>query len=268
MPNNEVILSPEIQKLKDDCALLRDELAALLTEREHLVNTVAPNILAEYAASIGAKEYEALSLDVEVRKLKATIEKIQAIENQGKKPNLEQIEAAVEDELKEWQKKIDAMVDQIEESRNRLNNQMTSEDSAELQKLYRALVKKLHPDLNPHLTDKHKLLWEKVQQAYSNGDLQEMRALSLMGDDVPEAIKASNHLDVLNKRLSQLKTQADALIAQIADIKSNPPITLAEKLDDSDWVAERIAECEKRIKAFTEEKQALEHWLSTWKGAK
>lgn len=266
--SNSIMPSPEVQKLKDDCSLLRDELAALLSEREHLVNTVAPNILAAYATTIGVKEYEALSLNVEVRKLKSTIEKLQAMENHGKKPNLEQIEAAVEDELKEWQEKVDKMVVDIQESQERLKNQMTSEDSAELQKLYRTLVKKLHPDLNPSLSDKQKLLWDKVQQAYATGDLQEMKALALMADDIPEDLTSSNQIETLQERREQLKSQADDLMQQIADLKANPPLAMAEKLDDPDWVKDQTDECEKRIEKLAVERSALEEWLSVWKGKK
>jgi len=65
--DNEIVVSPEVQKLKDDCGHPRDELAALLSERHHLVNTDALNILAAYTTTIGVKKYEALSMDVEVR---------------------------------------------------------------------------------------------------------------------------------------------------------------------------------------------------------
>jgi FtsZ-binding cell division protein ZapB len=243
MTNSDIISSPQVQELKQRCELLRDELAALHAEREHLVNTVGPNILAIYATKIGVKEYEALCLDVEVRRLKATIEKIQAVENQGKKPNLEQIEAAVEDELQAWKAKVDKMLGEITASQDRLKSQLSAEESAELLKLYRSLAKKLHPDLNPGLTEKHKMLW---------------------ADDM----EMPNQLDYLQKRLDQLRFQAEALMQQIARIKSEVPYTLAEKLDDPEWIKVQTAECDSRIKKFAEAKAGLDAWLSLWKGQK
>ncbi len=265
---DSIISSPQIEELKQHCGLLRDEVATLLAEHDHLIGTVGPNVVAIYATTIGVKEYEALSLDVEVRRLKATIEKVQAIENQGKMPNLEQIEAAVEDELQEWKAKVDKMLDEITASQKRLNNQMTGEESAELQKLYHSLAKKLHPDLNPGLTDKQKLLWQRVQHAYATGNLPEMRALSLLVDDIPDELDMPNQVEQLEKRCADLRAQVDSLLQKIADIKIQPPLSLKDKLDDPEWVEQQIAACKAKITMLSEQKNNLEAWLSIWKHKK
>ncbi|OVE73941.1 hypothetical protein BVX94_02385 [bacterium B17] len=268
MTSEHIILSPEVQKLKEECDLLREQLAGLFTERDHLLNTVSPNIQAKYATTIGVKEYESLILDVEVRRLKATIELIQAMENQGKKPNLEQIEAAVEDELQEWRKKVEKMLDEIKNSENRLNNLLPEEDIKELQQLYRALAKKLHPDVNPDLQDEHKALWERVQKANEFGNLQEMRALKLLVDDVPDQITTINQLEELQKRCNQLKTQSKELVKSIEGIKKQLPFTLDDNLNDPEWVQAQISKYEERTKALSAEKKRLEEWISVWKGKK
>jgi archaellum component FlaC len=261
----DIVPSPQIEELKQQCELLRDEVATLLADHDHLVGTVGPNIVAIYATKIGVKEYEALSLDVEVRRLKATIEKIQAIENQSKKANLEQIEAAVEDELKVWKDKVDKMLDEITASQKRLNNQMTEAESTELQKLYHMLAKKLHPDLNPDLTDNHKQLWNRVQHAYATGNLQELRALVLMIDDIPDAIDMPNQVEQLEKRCTDLKRKVRDLLREIASLKREPPYSLAVKLDDAEWVDQQISECKVKIDMLSEQKKNLEEWLSMWK---
>lgn len=265
MTDDGIIISPRVGKMKQQCNLLRDEISVLLAEYDHLVDTVGPNIMAHYATTIGVKEYETLNLDVEVRRLKATIEMIQAIANQGKKPNLEQIEAAVEDELQSWKEKVDQMLSEITAGKDRLNNQMTTEESAELQKLYRMLAKKLHPDLNPDLTEKHKSLWARVQQAYGSGNLKEMRALALMVDDLPEEIDLPNQVELLEKRIADLKLQVENLVHKIAGIKSTPPHSLIEKLSDPEWVQEQISVCQGRIASLSAERENLENWLSIWR---
>jgi hypothetical protein len=263
--DKRIILSPDVEKLKKECSLLREELAGLLSEQDHLLKTVASNILARYATTIGVKEYEAMLLDVEVRKLKRAIQMIQTVENQGKKVNLEQIEAAVEDELREWHEKVERMLDQIKAGQDRLKNLMSAEDSRELQQLYRALAKKLHPDVNPDLKDECKTLWSRVQQAYAAGDLQELRALRLIVDDIPADIGESNRLEELQKCLDKLKVQVSELLKKLENIKAQPPFTLEKKLSDKEWVQGQISECEKRIAAFSDEKVRLENWLSFWK---
>lgn len=266
--DNAIILSPEVQKLKDECSLLAEELAGLFAERDNLLNTIAPNIMAKYATTIGVKEYEALALDVEVRKLKATIEKIQAVENQRKKANLEQIEAAVEDELTEWQAKVDKMLGEIKASEERLKNLLTDEDSKELLKLYRSLAKKLHPDVNPNLTEEQKAIWIKVQQAYECGDLQELRALQLLVDDMPEEVITASSLDMLTTRRSKLKAQVTDLITKLAELRHQPPLNLEARLGDQVWIDDQIADCEARIKDFSEKRETLENWIAVWKSKK
>jgi len=266
--NDKIELSPEVQNLRNRCSILRDELVELFTEKDHLLNTVAGNIQAQYAVTIGAKELEALTLDVAVRKLKATIENIQAIENQGRKANLEQIEAHVEEELQQWNQKVDKMLNEINAGESRLNNLMTEESSKELQKLYRSLAKKLHPDINPDLKPEYKAIWARVQNAYKSGDLQELRALQLTVDDIPEEVEETNQLDQLQNHYEKLKVQVNNLIKRIDMIKSNLPFTLEEKLDDPEWVEQQTNKCNERILGFIAEKEHLEKWLSHWKGKK
>jgi uncharacterized small protein (DUF1192 family) len=263
-----MILSPEVENLKQECSLLRDELAGLFAEKDHLLNTVANNIMAVYATTIGPKEYEALSLDIEVRRLKATIENIQAIENQGHKANLEQIEAHVENELREWNKKVDNMLKNINNSKLMLDNLMSPEESYEFQKLYRSLAKKLHPDLNPHQPEEHKAIWLRVQLAYNTSDTNELRALQLLVDNVPGEIEETSQVDELQAYHTRLKEQISDLIVKIDKIKSEPPFTLKEKLDDPEWVEQQISECEQRIGLLNTEKERLEEWLKVWKGKK
>ena len=265
---DRIIVSPVSEELKNQCELLRKELAGLFAELDHLENTVGPNITAEYAATIGAKEYEALALDVEVRRLKATMEKILALENQNKKPNLEQIEAEVEDELKEWNTKVQKLLEDVERGKKRLASQMSPEDSAEMQKLYRELAKKLHPDINPDLSEEHKALWGRVQLANSFGDLDEMRALALLVDDIPDEIVSVSSLDMLRQRRDRLKEQVAELIRRIDEIQQDVPFTLAEKLADPAWIQSQVAESKRRIKTLSDQKELLQEWLESWKAGR
>jgi len=265
MSQHELVISPKITVLLEQCAILQEEVASLLAEREDLVKTVGPNVFAQYASIIGVKEHEVLSLDVEVRRLKSTIQKIQAIENHDKKPNLEQIEAVVEDELREWQEKVEKMVSKIQECQTRLENLMDSESAGELQALYRMLVKALHPDVNPKLHDPHKLLWDRVQKAYSAANLHELRALVLFLDDIPEGLESISQLDELLKRRDTLKQQIQKLIQQISEIEGRPPLSLRKRLDDGEWIESKIAESDQRVEALQVEKSDLEDWLAGWK---
>lgn len=259
-----VIPSPEAEALKRECQILQEELAKLCAEKDHLLHTVAPNIEAVYATKIGPKEYEAFQLEVEVRTLKRTIEMIQAIENRGEKPNPEQIEAAVEEELRDWHLKMKQMLENIQASESQLQSQMTDEDSEEFQKRYRSLVKKLHPDINPDLSEQQINLWHRVQLAYQLGNLDELRALSLLVEDIPDDHSPSS-LEILRERRDALKSKVRKYIEYIENIQKGHPFDWLEKLDDPEWIASHLQQCQLRIDQFSNEKSELEAWLVSWK---
>lgn len=261
------IPSPEGQELKGQCTRLAGELADLLAEKAHITTTVIPNIAAHYASTVGARECEQLRLEVEGRRLKCILEHIQAVENRGGRPNVEQIEAAVEDEIKDWNAKLQQMAAEVRAGRDILQHQMSLEQSAEVRKLYRALVRKLHPDVNADLADKHRALWSRVQTAYLAGNLEELKALMLVVEDIPDDIALPNALDRFRDRRNRLRESVRTAIAQLAALKESPPFALLAQLDDPGWVARRLSECDEAIAQLTARVAELTVRLSAWRGA-
>ena len=257
--------SPEGEALKGDCVRLAEELADLVAEKDHLLSTVIPNIAAQYAAEVGAKELEALRLDVDARRLKRILEHVQAIENRGDKANIEQIEASVEEELQEWHEKVDRMAQEVLVGKKLLDHKMTEEESAELRKLYRSLARLLHPDVNPGFAAKHAALWARVQQAYQVGNLDELRALMLVVEDIPDTESTPNAMDLLRERKERLKASVEHCIEELATIKASAPFELWEKLQNPEWVANKIEECDKKIVSLQAHVDELTAALSTWK---
>ena len=265
MPSNTPIPSPEAEQLKEGCLILGNELADLFAEKDDLINTVIPNINAKYATTIGVYEYELFQLDVDSRRIKQILENIQALENQNKKPNLEQIEAKVEDELKTWNQKLAELAYEIEQSENRLGNLMSDKEATELRKLYRELARKLHPDINKDFYEKHKTLWTRVQEAYQNSNIDELKAIKLIVDDIPDDISMPNALEQLRKHKDNLKKCIKDLIDIIDSIKARDEFTLLDNLGDPDWVKSKISKCKESIKHLKARKDELTKKLNQWK---
>ncbi len=263
--NNVPAPSPEAEKLKQDCLILSNTLADLFAEKDDLINTVIPNINAKYMATIGIYEYESFKLDLEGRRLKQILENIQALENQNKKPNLEQIEAKVEDELKTWDQKLVELAQKIETGKNRLNSLMSDKETTELRKLYRELARKLHPDINKDFYEQHKTLWTRVQAAYQYSNIDELKAIKLIVDDMPDDISMPNALEQLHEHKNNLKQCIKVLIDDIDTIKSSEEFTLLENLEDSIWVEDRINKCKENIEHFKNRKDDLNATLNEWR---
>jgi len=232
-------LHPEILRLTDENSLLREEVVHLLTEAHDLVHTVKPNLMAIYQTKIGSWELKQFKLQCQAARLKRKAELIQACLNQGRWPDIEAIEAQLEEEFRAWKNKIRLESERLAAAEERLCHLLSSEDDLELKKLYYRLVKKLHPDLNPELTEEQRRLWLRVQDAYEAGDIDELKALTLLADKALPAASSANSLERLIVEQQTLDRQIQRLLKKIEAIESRPPLTMRSELFDDDWVQNR-----------------------------
>ena len=149
-----------------------------------------------------------------------------------------------------------------------------SSKAAALKKLYRKIVKLLHPDVHPNPTPKEKELLNQAIQAYDRGDLEAMQKIwqELTGsgaaleeetfEDSPEGIaKMREILKNLRKRLKELDEE-------IRQIRSAFPYTMKEFLENEEAVEKRrsqlleqIDQTRKRNRQLNERIQELKNQL-------
>ncbi len=258
--NQTLVLHPEVQQIAEENDLLREEFASLLTEAEHLIHTVKPNLLALYQTKIGVWELRLLQAQFKVVRLRRQIELAQAYINRGERPNLAAIECAIETEFLAWITKLEEAARRLQDSENRLQHLLSPEDDRELKKLYYAIVKRLHPDVNPNVTADQRRLWLRAQAAYEHGDLPELRALALLVErNAP--IPPVKSLDNLRRDQRILEKQIAAALETVERIESQPPFTLQHQLDDETWLATRRKEIDEQTVTLRQQGEALKnHW--------
>jgi hypothetical protein len=256
-------LHPEHGALLDENTLLREELAQLLTEEHDLVHLVKPNLLALYQKKIGAWELRGLQAQVAAMGARRRLEMAQAAVNQGRKPDLKEIDGLLELELLAWRQKIQEAAERLASAEDRLEHLLPAVEDRELKKLYYALVKKLHPDVNPDVSEDQRRLWQRVQAAYAHSDVQELRALTLLADRPGLLPPTPSSLDTLRRDRATLEAQITAMLKRIELLESQPPFTLREQLADDAWLAQRREEIEIRITQFDAQRSALEIQLQT-----
>jgi hypothetical protein len=261
MNDRSIQLHPETQRLADENSLLREELVRLLTDLDDLVQTVKPNLLAFYQTKIGHWELRALQAQFEIARLKRKIELVQACLNRGQRPDLAEIEAQLELDSLAWQMKLKEAQERIQAAESRMQRLLPPAEDRELKTLYYALVKKLHPDVNPNLTDDQKRLWQRVQSAYLAGDLTEMRALALLADKFRGVPPPSPSLEQLRTDQKILQKQIEELFKRTEAIESQPPFTMREQLEDDAWVTARREEMETQINQLQAQRTGLESHL-------
>ena len=115
----------------------------------------------------------------------------------------------------------------------------------ELKRLYRMIMKKLHPDANPNATEKDKALLLKAQKAYAEGDLETLREIADQLDDTDITEKYSDNPDdiaKLRELRAKLAEKVEILLAHIDEIKNSFPYTEKDFLANEDAVKARQEE--------------------------
>ena len=133
-------LSAEIIELQKNIASLEQELGKVILEQDEMLNTVKPNLEAEYQKKIGYKELKRMETEITARRYKRQIELIQAAVNRQESIEENRIEKQLDDEFQEWYKKIKEQYEKVKEAEDRLNSLMSDDENKEFKKLYRQLV--------------------------------------------------------------------------------------------------------------------------------
>jgi hypothetical protein len=239
-----LIVHPEAQRLRHTCEDLRNQLAQLVFEYDQLRCVIVPNLAAEYQEKVGRYEYELFCAQVEGKRLQRTISLLQAAINRRQPVAHAEVEARLAAEFAAWQAQMQQMAAKVRAAGEFLANLMSEKESAELHRLYRALARRLHPDVNPGGSDYEKHLWQWASDAYRQGNLDDLRALAAMVGpaDATLTLPPQNDVDILEQwRLyaSDLRRRVGAQQERIDALEKQFPCTEREHLGDPAWVAGR-----------------------------
>lgn len=244
--------------LEEELAELKVQLAALLSERDDLLLHVCKNIEMDFMLKIGRLEYEAFQAQCDYLRVKRKCEMLQALKNRQEKPDLDEIERLLDEELKEYMERLKLQFEEIAKAIERSQyTDLTEDEAKEIKQYYRQIIKWLHPDLHPNISDEELKLFHAAVAAYEAADLETVRMIYELLADRTEDETLSSHT-LLKKRIEQLKMQIQQLEEQFEDIKSNYPYIYKDLLQDEKWVAER-QEMLKNAKAdFVKAKETYE----------
>jgi len=263
----EIVINPEYAALLKKVQELRERLSVLLAEKDDLLCHVCENVEATYMVKIGVLEHKAFELQVKVLRLKRKITLIQAKINRQEKVSETEIETQLNAEYADYAEKLQEQMKAINAAlhHGQLGG-LSAEDSKELKTLYRQIVKKLHPDINPNQSETDKKLFLNALDAYKNSDLDTLRAISILKSDTPDTITA-NAFDELNKQEELFDERCRSVSEEIDKIKQSFPYDQMAFLENEDAVKERTQELNKTIEGYRTEHKTLEDRLSDllWK---
>lgn len=240
-----VIVFPDFEKLKSEVEKMRTELSMLLLERDELQFVICKNIETEYMLKLGSIEYKAYETQCAALRLKRKIELIQAKKNRQEKVIISAIEETLDNEFAKYQKQLDEQIDKMNDALKRSKAEvLTVEENKELKKLYRKIVKALHPDINPDVSETQVDLFDNAVQAYKNGDLNTLRIIGEMVGNSPLPEQHKDALTQLNEEKERLQNLLKAIRDSIEQIKSEYPYTMKEIIEDEEQIEQRKRELE------------------------
>ena len=245
---NEIILNLEYENLKNELLKKRTELSMLVLQRDELKYVICKNIETKYMLELGSLEYCLYQSECIIMRLKRKVELIQMRINRQEKIDVSAIDKLLDEQFREYQQKLEEKIKKMNEAIERDNGEVLTEQQAkELKKLYRAIVKALHPDLNPNVTKQQIKLFQNAVTAYKNGDLQTLRIINEMISNNHSEDDNTDNIEKMRNEVIRLDRMISSINGDVEKIKSEYPYTMKDILFDKEQLDQRKQELKDNI---------------------
>lgn len=245
---NEIILNLEYENLKNELLKKRTELSMLVLQRDELKYVICKNIETKYMLELGNLEYRLYQSECIIMRLKRKVELIQMRINRQEKIDVATIDELLDEQFREYQQNLEEKIKKMNEAIERDNGEVLTEQQVkELKKLYRAIVKALHPDLNPNVTKQQIKLFQNAVTAYKNGDLQTLRIINEMISNNHSEDDNTDNIEKMRDELIRLDRMISSINGDVEKIKSEYPYTMKDILFDKEQLNQRKEELKDNI---------------------
>ena len=254
---NNVILFPDYEKLKKEVERLKTELSMRLYEYDELRLVVCKNIEAEYLRELGGLEYQIFETECIVRRLMRKVDLIQARINRQEPVNVTEIEAVLEEEFLVYQQQLDEMIGKINKAIEYGDKKRLSDaDDREIKKLYRSIVKALHPDLHPNQSQERMELFHNAVRAYEHGDLAMIRLIhSIVSGRQDADAENKDPMTLLREEKVRIEKSLETIEEKTEEVKSKYPYTMREILEDKEKFRAKREEYETLLTEYREKEK-------------
>ena len=252
----------DYEELRNQVEALKQHYAERLAYYTDESSHVSYNLKTRYLMTIGQKEYQVFCRQVEISRLKREISLYQAALNRGVKTTPEAVRKVIEDEFADYQRKMAAQKQEMEAAKEYfLTPTLSAEKSEENYKLYKSLLRQLHPDLNPGLPEEATQFLHKVQDAFKSGNWPELRLLADLVHDLAlgkgHNLPHEDGLEAMRHQRDELTEKLSALEQQIGILHSRPPFTFQKLLEDPEAIRARRAELDENLEKLREQEDSL-----------
>ncbi len=258
---SELSLHPEIEKLRARVGELRLELRELHEEYYEIQNEILPELHDKYDALFKKLEIEIQRKTLAASEISRRAEIFSLKLSRGEKLSAEMIKLVntmVDREFRRFKKSLEDAFEKTQQERNaeaekKFTNEKVSPfgNSGEVSKLYRAIAKKLHPDVAGDVTEHFKKFWANVQEAYQKRNLQKLRALHqilCVEDQFSGKFHSErSEFDALEREVRQLEHKTESERRNLTRLKSGEPYSFKDQIHVETWITAQTKKLEMQL---------------------
>lgn len=259
----------ETRQLHEQTEQVRAAMAEVLLEIDDITLQVNPRIESDYAVKIGCYENELAQAQVDARRAKRRVSLAQARVNEGSAIDAAALESTLDEEFAAWEHQLDmqlkSYLQKLEERAE--TRTLLPHEAKQLASLHRALVKRLHPDLNPGLGEEGTRFFMIAQSAFRNGDVAALKAVDVATQGMGQSrdpVCATP--DELYAELELSRAQLHVLEEKLEALKATNPYALRDKLADSSWVCARVESIKRETREQQQAKKRFDERFEQLKG--
>ncbi len=245
---------PTAEELKRAIQEVRSGILDCVTAIEDIKLQQIPQIRNDYAIKIGCWEKELLEAEIAARRSKRRYALMQAQANEGEAPDRKKIEEQLDQELAEWTEKAHEAEAAYEEALKwRMGRvALPDADAKEMHKLYRTLMKRLHPDVHVGEDEMRAEYFALAQQAYKDGDIAVLRSLEAATRrfDPKDDLEGMDDTEALSAELELQEIERSCMEKQLEELENSEDLQLGKLLQDPEWVSSRTMELKEAIEGW------------------
>lgn len=243
-----------LERLREEIRAVRSSILDLLVQIDDLRLQQIPQAQADWQMAIGCWEQRLLEAELAGRRARRRLALLQAQANLGLPVDEQAVEAQLDEELAEWTRRVEEARKAYAAAMERVSSYapLRRADSQELGRLYRTLMKRLHPDVCHVRGEEVESLFRSAQAAYARGDLRTLASLEvatrwLEGRD---DLAGETDGEALAAELELAQVQEAATRHQLEELEGCEDLRRRDLLANPEWVSARTTELREGVRQW------------------